>query len=220
MLTELLPCLTCQWDHPSKIVKMGFTLNESLVVLARDGTYRIFPIASSSNSTASTSSSASSTAVIAKAAGQAGSVTYSQHSLAHDVQDSSILDASILENGMIVLLSSHQFLEVRGWPEPDALAETSVSTSFIASRAPNTRARANGSSDGPTTPHSTSRHGKGRVERFVDSALSQSPSAWCVLTPDQSTSRQTEVLLSSGEALISIDQLDLQDQVCPMFLLR
>ena len=35
---------SAQWDSPSRIVRFGWTLNESLVVLAQDGSYRLYPL--------------------------------------------------------------------------------------------------------------------------------------------------------------------------------
>lgn len=151
------------------------------MVLAKDGIYRLYPI------TPSPSGSVSS---------------YSQHSLAHDVQDSTVTDARIYESGMIVLLSSHQFLEVKGWPERDALVDSLATFSAMASS----------DRDGGEATSALASHGKGRVERLVESTLEKAPSAWCILTPEQSTSRQAEVLVSAGEALLSVDQLEVQDQ--------
>lgn len=161
---------------------MGFTQNESLVLLARDGVYRLYPIATTSS--------------VAQQA-------YSQHTLAHDVGDAHVLDARVYEGGMIVLLSTLQFLEVKGWPERDALVEKAYTTSLLTS-APRSSVE----------PHQAAqRHGKGRVERFVESGLDKIPSAWCILSPEQSTSRQAEVLMCIGGTLQSIDQLEKQDQV-------
>jgi hypothetical protein len=105
---------------------------------------------------------------------------------------------------MVILLSTYQFLEVKSWPERDTLSEKTSVTSLIAS-APRTSSR--------EPPSANSEHGKGRIERFVESGLGKYPSAWCILTPEQSTSRQAEVLMSSGESLMGIDQLEVQDQV-------
>lgn len=158
---------------------MGFTGSESLVLLAKDGTYRIYNVFSSSSSASSGTAEAA-----------AGS--YSQHSLAHDVQDSTVSDARIYETGMVLLLSSHQFLEVRGWPERQlaSAANPIIGDEFGQS----------------------SSYGKGRVERLAEGLLEASPTSWCILTPEQSTSRQVEVLVSAGDALLSIDQLEVQDQ--------
>jgi hypothetical protein len=106
---------------------------------------------------------------------------------------------------MLILLSTHQFLEVKGWPErDDALV---AADAWDAGQSP-----AAGSSRAASAGLGTI-YGKGRVERLVDSGLERAPSAWCVLTPEQSTSRQAEVLMSSGEALLVVDQLEVQDQV-------
>ena len=159
------------------------------MILAKDGTYRLYPISPSDSEPIPTTSSSS--------------TSYSQHSLAHDVQESTVVDARIYESGMIVLLSSHQFLEVKGWPERDALNDSSAPPSLLASQSY--------PADDRASP-SLGSHGRGRIERFVPSGLEKLPSAWCMLTPDQSTSRQVEVLMSSGATLLSIDQLDIQDQ--------
>lgn len=208
-----------QWDHTARIAKIGWTANESLVILARDGIYRLYPISSSGNigSVISSNYRSSSSSTPPSA--------YTQHSLAHDVQDSTILDARIYEDGMVILLSTYQFLHVKGWPEPDILAENTISPSFIASQstakalthshtggAGNEEREGNASSSSPS-----SRYGKGRVERLTETNWDHAPAAWTVLTPDQSTSRQVEVLASYNESLISVDQLEVQDQVGPLF---
>lgn len=83
--------LLSQWDVPSKIIQLGWTLTESLVVLTQDGTYRLYPL--------STLSPAS----------------YTQHTLGPDAQEAGVLEARIYEEGMVVLLGSLQFVEVKGW---------------------------------------------------------------------------------------------------------
>lgn len=144
------------------------------------------------------------------------STDYSQHSLAHDVQDATILDARIYENGMVILLSTYQFIHVKGWPEPDILSENTISASFIASQSNRSYLQhhaTSGADDFGDGARASGRYGKGRVERFAETNWEHTPSSWCILTPEQSTSRQTEVLASYNETLISIDQLDVQDQV-------
>jgi hypothetical protein len=194
---------------------MGWTINESLVILARDGVYRLYPI----------SMTGQVGSVIQSNTTKTSSLSYTQHSLAHDVQDATILDARIYENGMVILLSTHQYLHVKGFPESDTLSDSSpFSSSFIASQNPTKSAHLNSSAHTPGSsndvdPASAAAaagqygYGKGRVERFAEVAFDRSPNCWCILTPDQSTSRQVEILAGYGEAVISIDQLDVQDQV-------
>lgn len=164
---------------------MGFTQHESLAVLARDGTYRLYPVTPAQDQAASAQA-------------------YSQHSLAHDVGDAVVHDARIYEGGMVILLSTYQFIELKGWPERDILSERSSSAALIAS---STSAQSRVARPSPES------HGSGRIERFVDSGLDRYPSAWCILTPEQSASRQAEVLMSVSESLLGIDQLEVQDQV-------
>lgn len=221
-------CMYTQWDHSSKIAKIGWTSNESLVVLARDGIYRLYPISSSGTSgsviTSNYVSSSSNTS-------PSSSPTYTQHSLTHDVQDTHIVDAVIYDDGMVILLSSHQFIQVKGWPESSSGAgggEYGVSSS---SDAANAGAGSGTSSSGSTstfiasssskktndhTQHqndNNNRYGKGRVARMVETDFDHSPSTWCILTPDQSTSRQSEVIVSYNDAVFAIDELEIQDQV-------
>lgn len=116
---------------------------------------------------------------------------------------------------MVILLSTYQFIHVKGWPESDILSENTISASFIASQSNKSYYHTHAMNDMENTSGggASGRYGKGRVERFAETNFEHSPSAWCILTPEQSTSRQTEVLASYNESLISIDQLDVQDQV-------
>jgi hypothetical protein len=121
---------------------------------------------------------------------------------------------------MVVLLSTYQFIHVKGWPENDILSENTISPSFIASQSnkPYHHNHGNPGSGEDNGVGASSRYGKGRVERFAETNWDHAPLSWCILTPDQSTSRQTEVLASYNESLISIDQLDVQDQVSLVLL--
>jgi hypothetical protein len=69
---------------------MGFTRSESLVVVLSDGNYRLYPL---------------------------GSTEYSTHSLGNEAAETGVLDARIYQGGMVVLLGSLAFVEVRGWGE-------------------------------------------------------------------------------------------------------
>jgi hypothetical protein len=69
---------------------MGFTRSESLVVVLADGHYRLYPL---------------------------GSTQYSTHTLGNEAAETGVLDARIYPGGMVVLLGSLAFAEVRGWGE-------------------------------------------------------------------------------------------------------
>lgn len=81
-----------QWDSPSKILSLGWTASEALVVLTQDGTYRLYTLATGPLPPA-----------------------YTQHSLGSDAADTGIVDARIWEDGMVVLLANLAFVEVKGW---------------------------------------------------------------------------------------------------------
>ena len=63
-----------QWDSPTRIVSLGWTLNESLVVLTQDGTYRLYAL-----STGATPPS------------------YTQHTLGPEAQEAGVIEAKIHE---------------------------------------------------------------------------------------------------------------------------
>ncbi|GAA5958825.1 hypothetical protein JCM21900_003937 [Sporobolomyces salmonicolor] len=83
---------TISWDSPSKILSLGWTASEALVVLTQDGTYRLYTLATGPLPP-----------------------SYTQHSLGSDVADTGIVDARIWEDGMVVLLANLAFVEVKGW---------------------------------------------------------------------------------------------------------
>lgn len=90
-----------QWESPTRIVALGFTSSESLVVLTQDGTYRLYPLSVHSHSSSSSSNQP----------------IYTQHSLGTEASESGVLEAKIYEEGMVVLLGSLNYLVVRGWSD-------------------------------------------------------------------------------------------------------
>lgn len=75
-----------QWSQ-GKIVKLGWTFDEHLVVLNEEGVYRIYDLQGE----------------------------YEQHSLGNDAAETGIVDARIHESGMVALTGSLSLLEVKGW---------------------------------------------------------------------------------------------------------
>jgi hypothetical protein len=75
-----------QWDQ-GKIISLGWTMDERLVVLNEEGAYRIYDLQGE----------------------------YQQHSLGTEAGEIGILDARIHENGLVALTGSLTFLEVKGW---------------------------------------------------------------------------------------------------------
>jgi len=62
----------------------------------QDGTYRLYPLSTATPQ------------------------PYSQHSLGPDANDAGVVDANIYEEGMVVLLGSLHFVEVKGWEKEGA----------------------------------------------------------------------------------------------------
>lgn len=149
-----------QWDSPTRIVALGWTLAESLVILTHDGTYRLYPLSTTP-----------------------GVAPYSQHSLGPEAAETSVLDARIYEEGMVVLLGSLAFVEVRGW-EKGLLEGSSVEGSR-----------------------------GGKVVALANAGLTEAPSCWCVITPDLSNTRGVEVLIGTGVTILRLDEIEVQDQV-------
>ncbi|SCZ98560.1 BZ3500_MvSof-1268-A1-R1_Chr3-1g05464 [Microbotryum saponariae] len=113
---------TIPWESSNRIVALGWTSSESLVVLVQDGTYRLYPLSTSASPSSSASASSSSTP------------TYSQHTLGAEAQDSGVLQAKIYEQGLVALLGNLSFVEVKGWPATNSLTESGSSGVGCASR--------------------------------------------------------------------------------------
>ncbi|KZO95381.1 vacuolar protein sorting-associated protein 16 [Calocera viscosa TUFC12733] len=92
---------TLAWDQ-GKIVCMGWTLDERLVVLNEEGLYRIYDLQGE----------------------------YEQFSLGSEAQEEGVIDAQIHETGLVAISGSLSFLEVRGWEggKAQTLASTGLSS--------------------------------------------------------------------------------------------
>ncbi|KAF9530298.1 vacuolar assembling/sorting protein VPS16 [Crepidotus variabilis] len=78
--------LLFSWDQ-GKIIRFGWTIDEKLVVLNEEGTYRLYDLQGD----------------------------YQQHSLGTEAAELGVIDAKIHENGMVVMTSALTLLEVKGW---------------------------------------------------------------------------------------------------------
>ncbi|KAF8331517.1 vacuolar assembling/sorting protein VPS16 [Cantharellus anzutake] len=78
--------ITIPWEL-GKIVKMGWSYDEQLVILNEDGVYRVYDLQGE----------------------------YSQNSLGQEAQDSGVVDAVIHDFGMVALTGNLGFMEVKGW---------------------------------------------------------------------------------------------------------
>lgn len=91
---QLTPAVP-QWDSKTRITALGWTSDESLVVLTQDGTYRIYPLSVGP-----------------------GTPSYSQHHLGPEAQEAGVIEAQVYEEGMVVLLGNLTFVHVTHWRKP------------------------------------------------------------------------------------------------------
>lgn len=75
-----------QWDQ-GKIVRMGWTFDERLVLLNEEGVYRLYDLQGE----------------------------YQQFSLGPDAAEAGVIDAKIHENGLVALTSDLRLLQMKGW---------------------------------------------------------------------------------------------------------
>ncbi|GAA6059266.1 hypothetical protein JCM10212_006659 [Sporobolomyces blumeae] len=171
-----------QWDTPTKIVQLGWTASEQLVILTQDGTYRLYPLTVNPSSTSTPADS-----------------PYTQHSLGTEVQDNGgVLEAKIWSGGLVALLANLQFVEVRGW------GRGSTDPAFDSTQDPNRDGAGSGSGPGGK--------GKSRIRHLAQVALDRVPDCWCVVPPEASSTRGIEVLLGTGGTVLRLDEIEVQDQ--------
>ena len=91
-----------QWDQ-GKIIRFGWTINETLVILNEEGIYRVYDLQGE----------------------------YQQYSLGPEAAELGIVDAKIHENGMVAMTSSLTLLEVKGWSGGRPLVLANPSASFM-----------------------------------------------------------------------------------------
>ncbi|KAM0787833.1 hypothetical protein ACM66B_003887 [Microbotryomycetes sp. NB124-2] len=120
------------------------------------------------------------------AVGSSTSPSFSQHSLGLDAQEAGVLDAQIYEHGMVVLLNNLTFIEVRCW---DSIQD-----------------------DGTNALGASSARQGGKIIQLANPGLTDPPSCWCALPADESQSRHVEVLVSTGQTILRIDEIDFVDQ--------
>ena len=109
---------SCQWDL-SVPVMMGWTAEEQLIVMADDGTYRIYDL-SSASAGVNTSHPDS-----VKHAGE-----YHQYSLGGEIADVGVIEGQVHDDGFVVLTGSLAFVHVKGFTggRPMTLAASGKST--------------------------------------------------------------------------------------------
>jgi hypothetical protein len=82
-----------QWEL-SKIVALGWTSTEELVVLNEDGQYRLYDLGG----------------------------TFHSFSLGTEAAETGVVEARIMDSGLVALTGNLSFLEVRGWTGSKASA--------------------------------------------------------------------------------------------------
>ena len=84
---------------------MGWTPDEQLVVMADDGTYRIYDLSAASAGISSHDASPSG----------AGAGEYHQYTLGGEIADVGVIEGQVHEEGFVVLTGSLAFVHVKGW---------------------------------------------------------------------------------------------------------
>lgn len=98
---------------------------------------------------------------------------------------------------MVVLLGNLQFVEVRGWAKTSSNADENK----------------NGSGSGSGSGAGGGGSSKGRVVPLAQVQLEGPPDCWCVIPSNVSSSRGTEVLIATGQTVLRLDEIEVQDQV-------
>ena len=112
--------------------------------------------------------------------------SFSQYTLGGEAGEMGIVSARAYDDGFVVLTGALQVLEVKGWTGSRPM-------SLASSRMPPSR--------GPV-----------KTELTHDTELSESPTAWTLISPDQSTSGHVEVLFSTSSTIVSLDSIERIDQ--------
>lgn len=85
--------LSLSWDQ-ARIISIGWTYDERLVVLNEEGAYRLYDLQGD----------------------------YMQHSLGSEAAETGVVEARIFESGLVALIGSMVLLEVMGWDGKRAMA--------------------------------------------------------------------------------------------------
>lgn len=86
---------------------MGWTPDEQLIVMADDGTYRVYDLSAAS---AGISSGHAESPASVPGAGE-----YHQYTLGGDIADVGVIEGQVHEDGFVVLTGSLAFVHVKGW---------------------------------------------------------------------------------------------------------
>jgi hypothetical protein len=91
---------------------LGWTPEEELLVMAEDGTYRIYDL-SAASAGISTARAGDPAALIPSASLVAGE--YRQYTLGSEVADVGVISGQVHDDGFVVLTGSLAFVHVKGW---------------------------------------------------------------------------------------------------------
>ncbi|KAJ9113615.1 hypothetical protein QFC22_005923 [Naganishia vaughanmartiniae] len=105
---------------------LGWTPDEELLVMAEDGTYRMYNLSAASAGIHSNTRSGDATTLIPSASLIAGE--YRQYSLGSEVADVGVVSGQVHDEGLVVLTGSLTYLHVKGWTggRPSALCATGM----------------------------------------------------------------------------------------------
>jgi hypothetical protein len=142
-------------------VALGWANTEELVVLNEDGQYRLYDLGG----------------------------TFRSFSLGTEAAETGVMEARIMDAGLVALTGNLSFLEVRGWNGAKASALSTpgqylrCSSNLISSQ----------------------------LIGYI--AMTSPPISWTVIPPDQTSSRHAEVVMAVEATIYTCDNLEHIDQV-------
>lgn len=127
--------------------------------------------------------------------------SYTQHAIPNADDHGGVRQAKSWDAGFVALMESGAFVEVKGFGSGRASGGGADGVDGF-----DGRGKGKGRSD---------REGGsgGKATMLASTGLDAMPDCWCVVPPDVSSSRGTEVLLAKGETVWRLDEIDCVDQV-------
>ncbi|BGO93965.1 Vacuolar protein sorting-associated protein 16 [Rhodotorula toruloides] len=126
--------------------------------------------------------------------------SYTQHAIPNADDHGGVRQAKSWDAGFVALMESGAFVEVKGFGSGRASGGGADGVDGF-----DGRGKGKGRSD---------REGAsgGKATMLASTGLDSMPDCWCVVPPDVSSSRGTEVLLAKGETVWRLDEIDCVDQ--------
>jgi vacuolar protein sorting-associated protein 16 len=120
--------------------------------------------------------------------------TFHSFSLGTEAAETGVVEARIMDSGLVALTGNLSFLEVKGWTGSKASA-LSIPSEWL---------------------ESSFDFGRWLTKRHQLIAMTSPPITWTVLPPDQTSSRHAEVVMAVEGTIYTCDNLEHIDQVRPL----